>query len=86
MKSLLERNKEFIIFLNQLLRRERYNILTSLGGKYINTIAEIFSNFLKQNLTTNPSIIKKVKSCRSEIRAISSKNVPLYKKKKDATE
>ena len=82
MKSLLEKNKEFILFLNGLSSSERRNILSHLGGEYINTIAEIFHNFLRQNLTKDPSIIKKVKSYRDHIKKVSFKTVPLHQKKR----
>ena len=81
MKSLLEQNKEFIIFLNKLSKSERNRLLGVLGTKYINTISEIFHNFLKQNLTSDTSVIKRVKPYKNEIRAISRKRLPIYKKR-----
>ena len=81
MKSLLERNKEFIIFLNKLEPRIRRIILGNLGSEYINTIAEIYRNFLQQNLTIVPAIIKKVHPHRERVRRICLKSIPLYRKK-----
>lgn len=82
MKSLLEKNKDFIIFLNKLNKKERQQILGNLGGEYIKTISEIFSNFLKNNLTTNIKHIKKVKLYKNEVKYIAKKKTPLFKKKK----
>ena len=82
MKSLLEKNKEFILFLNNLSKAERQKILSTVCGKYINTIAEIFQNFLKLQLTRDPNIIRKVKSYKKEIKFISQKKSPIYQKKK----
>lgn len=82
MKSLLEKNKEFIIFLNRLQSCDRRKILSHLGGEYINTIAEIFQNFLQQNLTRDPSIIKKVKSHSKQVKLVTLKSLPIYQKKK----
>lgn len=83
--SLLEKNKEFILFLNKLSKKERSKILQNLGSPYINTISEIFSNFLLQNLTQNHSVIKKVKQYKNEVRAISKKKAALHLKKKILT-
>lgn len=80
--SLLEKNKDFILFLNKLSKKERSKILQNLGSPYINTISEIFSNFLLQNLTQDHSVIKKLKNYKKEVRAISKKKSPLHLKKK----
>ena len=82
MKSLLEKNKEFTLFLNQLHSSERRKILVHLGGEYINTIAEIFRNFLRLNLTRDPSVIRKVKLYRDHIKEVALKTVPLHQKKR----
>lgn len=81
-KSLLERNKDFILFLNNLSTSNRKKVLNSLGGEYIKTISEIFLNFLKQNLTTDTQIITKVKKYKSEVRKVSAKSTPVKLKKK----
>ena len=80
--SLLERNKEFILFLNKLSKVERTKILQNLGSEYINTISEIFSNFLLQNLTSDHNTIKKVRKYKKEVRVIAKKKSPLYLRKK----
>ena len=81
-KSLLEKNKEFILFLNSLSPTERSKILKNLGSQYINTICEIFSNFLKQNLTTCPKTISKVKKYKNYIRNLTRKRHSLSLKRK----
>ena len=80
--SLLEKNKEFILFLNKLPQGQRNKILQTLGGEYIHTISEIFSNFLLSNLTSDPNTIKRVKKYKKEVRLIAGKRAPLYLKKK----
>ena len=80
--SLLEKNKEFILFLNKLSKPDRAKILHALGPSYINTIAEIFSNFLQENLTTNLEAIEEVKKYKKEVRAIARKRLPTYLKKR----
>ena len=80
-RSLLEKNKDFILFLNKLSPNERTKILQNLGSSYINTISEIFSNFLLQNLTQDQGVIKKTKQYKKEVRVVSKKKAPLYLKK-----
>ena len=80
-KSLLEKNKDFILFLNKLSPNERVKILQNLGSPYINTISEIFSNFLLQNLTQDHRVIKKAQRFKKEVRTVSKKKAPLHLRK-----
>lgn len=79
--SLIEQNKDFILFLNKLNGKDRKKVLSVLGGNYIKTISEIFLNFLKQNLTTDGGIIKKIFKYKKEVRKVSTKSVPVSKKR-----
>ena len=81
MKSYLERNKDFLQFFHRLTPKQRNAILPNLSGNHINTIAEIFRNFLNKNLTHDKKVIRKVQHCKNEIRAVALKQTPHYKKK-----
>ena len=82
MKTRLEGNNHFILFLNSLHPSDRRKIISQLSGEYINTIVEIFSNFLKRGLTTDPNIIVKVKPHSRIVKNLTLRKVPLYQKKK----
>ena len=69
-KSLISRNKQFVLFLSQLCPRDRRKIIEVVGGQHINTISEIFQNFLKKNLTHDLKEIKKLKRYSQEVRQV----------------
>ena len=77
---LLLQNKEFLVFLNGLSPEKRKKILVHLKKKQINTISEIFSNFLKRKLTLNKKIIKRASRYKKELRRIALKKTPLGEK------
>lgn len=81
-RGLIEKNKEFIIFLSHLPAPHTCKIIAVLGGKYINTISEIFQNFLKKNLTQDVNNIRRLKRYREEVRKIALRKTPIHKKKK----
>ena len=81
-KSLIDKNREFVIFLSLVPARERGKIIAVLGGRYINTISEIFQNFLKKNLTQDISDIRKLTRYRQEVREVALRRNPLYKRKR----
>lgn len=82
MKPYIIKNKEFLNFFNQLSPKNKQEFVPLLKKEHVNTISEICKNFLKRNLTQDPKIISKVKSSKKEIKAVSLKTCPLYKKKK----
>ena len=82
MKPYIVKNKEFIDFFCRLSPRKKQNLIPVLTKDQINTISEISKNFLNRNLTEDPNIIKKLRPSQKEIKTVSLKKVPLYKKKK----
>ena len=81
-RSLIDRNKEFVLFISRLSAKDRRKIINVLGSEHINTISEIFQNFLKKNLTQDLGEIKKLTRYRQEVREIALKKIPLHRKKK----
>ena len=70
------------MFLNGLSPEKRKKILVHLKKKQINTISEIFSNFLKRKLTLNKKIIKRASRYKKELRRIALKKHPWEKRLK----
>lgn len=81
MKPYIITNQEFLKFFSKLKPKNKFKLIASLTKEQINTISEICKNFLSKNLTQDPSIIKKVKQSKKEIKDIALKKTPLYKKK-----
>ena len=82
MKPYIIKHKEFLKFFSNLPPKSRSHLIPALDKEQINTISEICKNFLNRKLTQDPKIIKKVKTAKNEIKAISLKKIPQYKKKK----
>ena len=82
MKPYLIKQKEFLNFFNNLPPKSKNRLIPVLSKDQLNTVSEICKNFLKRNLSQDPKVIRKVKSSKKEIKAISLKSTPLYKKKK----
>ena len=82
MKPYIIQNKEFIEFFSKLSPRKKQNLIPVLSKDQLNTISEVFKNFLKRNLTENPNIVKKLRRNQKEIKTVALKTTPLYKKKK----
>ena len=80
-KSLIDKNCEFVIFLSKLSDRDRSRILAVLGREHINTISEIFQNFLGKNLTQNLGCIKRLAKYRQQVREVALRRTPVYRKK-----
>ena len=80
--SLLQKNKEFIIFLNKLKPHQKKLILRHLSSDYINTLSEICHNFLLKNLTSDSKVIQKVEKYKSEVRKLARKKNTSPSKKK----
>ena len=82
MKPYILTNNEFLNFFSKLPLKSKQQLIPTLNRGEINTTSEVCKNFLSKNLTKCPRIIRKVKSAKREIKAISLKSVPLYRKKK----
>lgn len=82
MKPYLIKQKEFFNFFNNLSPKSKADLIPVLNKEQLNTISEICKNFLKRNLSEDPKVIRKVKTARSEIKSLSLKKTPLYKKKR----
>ena len=82
MKPYIIKHKEFLDFFINLTPKIKRTLIPSLNRGQLNTISEICKNFLNRNLSQDPNIIRKVKHSKKEIKHISLKKTPLYKKKK----
>ena len=82
MKPYIVKNKEFLQYFSKLSPKNKIQIIPSLKREELNTISEICKNFLTQNLTTCPKVIKKLKPYKKDIKKFSLKTTPQYKKKK----
>ena len=78
---LLVKEADFLRFFSKLSPTERKKLIHKLTSPQIRCLSEIFSNFLKQNLTRNPAIIKRLKRYKDSIRAVALKKTSLLKKK-----
>ena len=78
MSSLAEQNIEFIQFLNKLSPDKRTKLIYSLSSCHINTLSEIFKNFLLKNITTDRDTIKRLKPYKREVREVAQKKKHLY--------
>ena len=81
MKPYILKYKEFLKYFSKLPQNRRKRVIPTLNKGQINVISEICQNFLKENLTSCPKIIKKLKPSKKQIKAIALKKTPLYKKK-----
>lgn len=84
-KPLIETHKELILFLNKLSPQKRTKFISILKKNDIDCIAEVFTNFLKRNLTQDTDIIKKVRKYHKDIRSVARKRTPLKHKLKILT-
>lgn len=82
MKPYVIKHKDFLQFFVNLPPKSKRAIIPSLNRGQLSTISEICKNFLNHNLSQDSKIIKKVKHARKEIKTLSLKKTPLYKKKK----
>lgn len=79
-KPLILIHKDLILLLTNLPPKKRSQFINLLQKKQINCLSEIFSNFLKSNLTDNKKIIKKARPFRNLIKRIALKKTPLKSK------
>ena len=73
--------KEFLKHFSKLPQKQQICVIPTLIRAQINVISEICQNFLNENLTTCPKIIRKLKSSKKQIKTIGLKKTPMYKKK-----
>ena len=79
--ALVRENIDLIKLILKSKPKQRVKIINSLKGRLINCLSEIFSNFLKRNITSNRKIIDKLRKHKSLIKEIAYKKTPIYKKK-----
>ena len=82
MKPYVIQYKDFLKYFVKLSLKNKKHIIPTLQRDQLNVISEVCQNFLKKNLTQDPKIIRKVRPSKKEIKVISLKKTPLYKKKK----
>ena len=82
MKPYVVKNNEFLNYFSKLPMKDRHRIIPTLNRDQLNTVSEVCKNFLRKNLTTSPKVIKILKKSKKEIKTLSLKTTPLYKKKK----
>ena len=85
MQPLIVQHKELLMLLTQLPKQHRKKIIAGLKRKQLECISEVFSNFLKKNLTKDIHIIKKLKKYSKEIRLVANKKPSLKLKRKTLT-
>lgn len=78
---LIVQHKDLVFLLSHISPKLRKEVLRGLKKKELNCISEIFSNFLKKRLTSDSSIIHKLKKFRSDIHAVALKKTPVFKKR-----
>ena len=81
MSPIAEQHIEFIQFLNKLSPDMRTRLICSLSSCHINTLSEIFKNFLLKNITQDPNIIRRLKPYKKQVGEVAQKKTPIYKKK-----
>jgi len=79
---LISINRNLITFLVKLSKQKRAKFIALLKKAQINTISEIFANFLKKRLTSDKKVIKKVSPYKAEIKKVAYKKTPLKEKLK----
>ena len=77
-EPLIKKHWGLIRLLLKLKPKKRKTLIEGFKKVHINCISEIFKNFLRKNITTNSSILKKLKKYRSQISSVARKSTPLY--------
>ena len=80
-KSLISSHHEFLKFLKNVKPSFRKKIITQCRKEEIDCLSEIFSNFLKKNLTTKNKVVNKLRPHKSLIRQVALKKTPVREKK-----
>lgn len=81
-RPLVQVHKGLLKLLSNLPKKKRNKVIALLKKEEVNSISEIFKNFLNKNLTVDKKIIKKVNPYKKEIRRLALKSVPLKEKVK----
>lgn len=79
--SLVEKHHQLLFLLNNLSPKKRNKLIKALKRQEIESICEIFANFLKRNIPVQPQIINGLQRYQNDIRSVARKKTPLYKKK-----
>ena len=79
---LLKRYGEIILLLRRLKPQLRARFISTLSKPHIDTISELFSNFLRGNLTRDRRIVNKLKKYRKELKSVSCKRTGVKSKKR----
>ena len=80
-QSSVERERDFLQYFTRQEPKRRRKIIEHLQRPQLNCISEIFSNFLKCNLTKKPQVIARLRKHKRDIHRISLKKTPLREKR-----
>ena len=75
-------HKDLICLLAKLSPEKRKKLIAVLKKRHIDCIAEIFLNFLKNNLTCDKGIVKSLNKYKKDIRRVAKKSESVTSKKK----
>ena len=75
-------HKDLIYFLAKLSPEKRKKLIAVLKKKHIDCLAEIFLNFLKNNLTQDKGIVKSLSKYKQDIRKVAKKGETAASKRK----
>ena len=75
-------HKDLVLLLAKLSPEKRKKVISALGKKHIDCLAEVFLNFLKNNLTRSSKVLRSLKKYKNHIRKVANKGVSAVKKKK----
>ena len=81
-KSLISLHRDFIKFLRKIRPSQRKAVIAKCRRPELDCLSEIFHNFLRNHLTSNKKIIKKLHPHRAIIRELSRKSTPLKRKRR----
>ena len=75
-------HKDLIYLLAKLSPEKRKKLISVLKKKHIDCLAEIFLNFLKNNLTQDKTIVKSLNIYKEDIRKVAKKKESTVSKRK----
>ncbi len=81
-QPLIHEYRDLIILLAKLSPLLRNKIIRDLKRKELDSISEIFSNFLKKKLTTDLDIVNQLRKYHRDIYEVALKKTTLSRKKK----
>ena len=79
-RPLIETHKELLSFLNTLKAIDRRKFVRILNKQQVSALAEVFDNFLKNNLTDDKNLINKLKKHQTYLRKIARRQTPFKQK------